>query len=85
MLDGTGGLYLSHRRELYGHFQNGPVSRSPDGDNKPKLQFWRQKFEFLLSIVLHFNRVTFKTKICALVQNWGDYVCWGMEPQEPHF
>ena len=34
MLDGTGGLYLSHRRELYGHFQNGPVSRSPDGDNK---------------------------------------------------
>ena len=38
MLDGTGGLYLSHRRELYGHFQNGPVSRSPDGDKNGEMK-----------------------------------------------
>ena len=52
--------------------------------NKSNLQFWRQKFEFLLSIVLHFNRVTFKTKICAFVQNWWDFVCRDTDLQEPN-
>ena len=44
-MSGTGGLYLSHRRELYGHFQNGLVSRSPDGDKKKHLEWLKLETE----------------------------------------